>query len=133
VFTVAQIAGVQAAKLTGSLIPLCHTIPLTHVEVTLEMKEEEESEEEPHRVRITARVECEGKTGVEMEALTAATMTALTLYDMCKGLGKTGLGIEEVRLVEKTGGKSGIWRDEEWWEKEGKKEREEENEKSRQT
>ena len=104
VFAVARIAGIQAAKQTSSLIPLCHPLPITKVSVDLEPAEAE--------VRITATVETDGKTGIEMEALTAAAVTALTLYDMCKAVDR-GMEITGVRLMEKTGGASGAWTREE--------------------
>ena len=104
VFAVARIAGIQAAKQTSSLIPLCHPLPITKASVDLEPAEAE--------VRITATVETDGKTGIEMEALTAAAVTALTLYDMCKAVDR-GMEITGVRLMEKTGGASGAWTREE--------------------
>ena len=101
VFAVARIAGIQAAKRTAELIPLCHPLPLTSVAVDLVA--------EAAAVRITAVAETEGKTGVEMEALTAASVAALSLYDMCKAVDR-GMEIGPVRLLEKSGGKSGAWR-----------------------
>ena len=103
VFAVARIAGIQAAKKTSDLIPLCHPLMLTSVKVEL-VAEPEESQ-----VRITSRCKLTGKTGVEMEALTAASVAALTLYDMCKAVDK-GMVIRDVRLLEKEGGRSGHWR-----------------------
>jgi len=100
VLTVAQIAGIQAAKRTSELIPLCHPIALQQVEVNLTI-----SEELPG-VLIEARVVTTGKTGVEMEALTAVSVAALTVYDMVKAVEKTGR-IQNIRLVEKHGGASG--------------------------
>ena len=100
VFAVARIAGIQAAKRTSDLIPLCHPLPITHVSVDLEPGEAE--------VRITAVVETDGKTGIEMEALTAASLASLTLYDMCKAVDR-GMEIASVRLLEKSGGASGTW------------------------
>jgi cyclic pyranopterin phosphate synthase len=88
----AQLAGIMAAKRTSELIPLCHPLPLSHIEVTLEVQE--------GIVEITAVVETTAQTGVEMEALTAATVAALTVYDMCKAVDKA-MTIGEVRLVEK--------------------------------
>lgn len=99
VFAVARIAGIQAAKRTADLIPLCHPLMLTSVKIMLVA-------EAPDAVRITATCKLAGQTGVEMEALTAASVAALTLYDMCKAVDK-GMVIETVRLLEKTGGKSG--------------------------
>ena len=101
-FVTAQIAGIQAAKRTGELIPLCHPLPLASVDVTLAW-------DDATTVRIIARAVTVAQTGVEMEAMTAASVAALTLYDMCKALDK-GIVIEGVRLLEKSGGKSGTWR-----------------------
>lgn len=102
VMAVARIAGIQAAKKTSDLIPLCHPLMLTSVKVYLE------PELEHNQVRITATCKLAGKTGVEMEALTAASVAALTLYDMCKAVDK-GMVVQQVRLLEKQGGKSGHW------------------------
>lgn len=100
VFAVARIAGIQAAKRTSDLIPLCHPLPITHASVDLEPGNAE--------VRITAVVETDGKTGIEMEALTAAAVAGLALYDMCKAVDR-GMEIASVRLLEKSGGASGTW------------------------
>ncbi|GIU45026.1 cyclic pyranopterin monophosphate synthase MoaC [Shewanella algidipiscicola] len=100
VFATARIAGIQAAKKTSDLIPLCHPLMLTKVEVELE------AQPEFNRVRITSLCKLSGKTGVEMEALTAASVAALTIYDMCKAVQKDML-ISQTRLLEKRGGKSG--------------------------
>lgn len=97
---VAKVAGISAAKQTPHLIPLCHPLPLTFVGVEFELLPAE------HAVRITAEARCTGQTGVEMEALTAAAVAALALYDMCKAVQKDIL-IEGVRLLHKSGGKSG--------------------------
>jgi cyclic pyranopterin phosphate synthase len=109
VLTVAQLAGVMAAKRTAELIPLCHPLSLTHIEVQLELKETLEGNvgNEGNRggVEITATVRTTGKTGVEMEALTAVSVAALTVYDMAKAVEKT-MQITNVRLIEKRGGKS---------------------------
>ncbi|MBI3243903.1 MAG: cyclic pyranopterin monophosphate synthase MoaC [Chloroflexi bacterium] len=109
VLTVAQLAGVMAAKRTAELIPLCHPLPLTHIDVQLELKETIEGNQgkEGNRsgVEITATVRTTGKTGVEMEALTAVSVAALTVYDMAKAAEKT-MQITNVRLIEKHGGKS---------------------------
>ncbi|CAG8719631.1 2861_t:CDS:2, partial [Acaulospora morrowiae] len=102
VLTVSQIAGINAAKHTGYLIPLCHPLLLSHVSVDLRM------EERDYSVEITAKVECEGKTGVEMEALTAVSVSALTIFDMCKSVDKD-MVIDNLRVIHKTGGKSGEW------------------------
>jgi cyclic pyranopterin phosphate synthase len=101
VFAVARIAGIQAAKRTADLIPLCHPLPITKVAVELEPGDAE--------VRITATCATDGKTGIEMEALTAAATAALALYDMCKAVDR-GMEIASVRLLEKSGGASGTWR-----------------------
>ncbi len=103
VFATARIAGIMAAKRTSDLIPLCHPLSLTRVSVDLAPEHAE-----PHGVRITATAETDGKTGVEMEALTAASVAALTLYDMCKAVDR-GMQIGQVRLLSKEGGKSGSW------------------------
>jgi cyclic pyranopterin phosphate synthase len=100
VLTVAQIAGIAAAKRTSELIPLCHPLPITHVEVTLSL------DASLPGVVITASVKTTGKTGVEMEALTAVSVAALTVYDMAKAAEKT-MKIQNIRLVEKHGGRSG--------------------------
>ncbi|MEQ5666887.1 cyclic pyranopterin monophosphate synthase MoaC [Providencia alcalifaciens] len=100
VLATARIAGIQAAKNTWQLIPLCHPLLLTKVEVTLT------AEQQYNRVRIETCCRLTGKTGVEMEALTAASVAALTIYDMCKAVQKD-MVIGPVRLLEKTGGKSG--------------------------
>ena len=100
VLTVAQLAGVMAAKRTAELIPLCHPLPLSQVDVKLNL------DSGLPGVRITATVRTVGKTGVEMEALTAVSVTALTVYDMAKAVEKT-MRIQNIRLVEKHGGQSG--------------------------
>ncbi|KXF82128.1 cyclic pyranopterin monophosphate synthase MoaC [Enterovibrio coralii] len=100
VFATARIAGIQAAKRTWDLIPLCHPLMLSKVEVSLEALPE------TSQVRIESLCKLTGKTGVEMEALTAASVAALTIYDMCKAVQKD-MVIGQVRLLEKTGGKSG--------------------------
>ncbi len=100
VFATARIAGIQAAKKTWDLIPLCHPLLLTKVEVNLE------AQPEFNRVRIESRCRLSGKTGVEMEALTAASVAALTIYDMCKAVQKD-MVIGPIRLLQKSGGKSG--------------------------
>ena len=98
----ARLAGIMAAKRTADLIPLCHPLPLTKVSVDLI------PDAAAHAVEITATVRTSGRTGVEMEALTAASIAALTVYDMCKAVDR-GMQIESVRLLEKQGGKSGHW------------------------
>lgn len=94
----ARLAGIMAAKRTAELIPLCHTLPLAHVDVRVEI--------DATGVRLEAEAATEAQTGVEMEALTAAAVAALTLYDMCKAIDKA-MTITDVRLEKKTGGKSG--------------------------
>ncbi len=101
VFAVARIAGIQAAKKTYELIPLCHPLLLTSIKVELQADGED-------CVLIRAACKLAGQTGVEMEALTAASVAALTIYDMCKAVDR-GMVIEGVRLLEKLGGKSGHW------------------------
>lgn len=100
---VARIAGIMAAKKTSELIPLCHPLPITKVTVDLE------TDRATHRILITATVKTRGQTGVEMEALTAASTAALTVYDMMKAVDK-GITIASIQLEEKQGGKSGTWR-----------------------
>lgn len=102
VLAVARIAGIQAAKKTADLIPLCHPLLLTSIKVELD------ADIPAHQIVIRATCKLAGQTGVEMEALTAASVAALTLYDMCKAVDK-GITIEGIRLLEKKGGKSGHW------------------------
>lgn len=102
VLGIARIAAIQGAKRTADLIPLCHPIALTRVAVELEI------DEPACAVRCTATVECEGRTGVEMEALTAVQVGLLTVYDMLKAIDR-GMTITDVKLLEKHGGKSGSW------------------------
>ncbi len=102
VLGIARIAGIMAAKQTASLIPLCHPLSLTHVELQLEVVETES------KVMCHCTVETDGKTGVEMEALTATQIALLTIYDMCKAVDR-GMVMGNVRLLEKQGGKSGHW------------------------
>lgn len=101
VFATARIAGIQAAKKCSDLIPLCHPLPLSKVSIEIEVIDQ--------GFRVQATCKTTGKTGVEMEALTAASVAALTIYDMCKAVDK-GILIESTRLLEKTGGKSGDWK-----------------------
>jgi cyclic pyranopterin phosphate synthase len=102
VLGVARIAAIQGAKRTSELIPLCHPVPLSNVDVEFELIAESNA------VQCTARAETVGRTGVEMEAFTAVSVALLTIYDMCKAVDR-GMRIEGVRLLEKRGGKSGIW------------------------
>lgn len=102
VLTVAQLAGIMGAKRTPDLIPLCHPLALTSVKVDLVCNPDRNC------VEISARCRVSGKTGVEMEALTAASVAALTVYDMCKAVDR-GMQITNIRLLHKSGGKSGEW------------------------
>jgi cyclic pyranopterin phosphate synthase len=103
VLGIARIAAIQAAKRTGDLIPLCHPVPLTHVAVEFSVNQDD----------CTIDCECKtqtvGRTGVEMEAMTAVSAALLTIYDMCKAVDR-GMVMESIRLLEKSGGKSGTWR-----------------------
>jgi cyclic pyranopterin phosphate synthase len=103
VLAVARIAGIMAAKKTAELIPLCHPLVLTKISIELT------PESQTNRVQCVSRVETRGQTGVEMEALCATQVALLTVYDMCKSIDR-GMCIEQVRLREKAGGKSGDWR-----------------------
>ena len=103
VFETARMAGITAAKKTSCLIPLCHPLMITSVSVDFKPVKTR------GRVDITARVKCAGQTGVEMEALTAASIAALTIYDMCKAVDKA-MVISDIMLQEKRGGKSGVWK-----------------------
>lgn len=106
VLAVAQVAGIQAAKHSWELIPMCHPLPLTGIDIAFALSDE------PCMVEIAATVTCTGVTGVEMEALTAVSVAALTIYDMCKAVQKD-MRITNIRLLEKSGGKSGGYRLEE--------------------
>ena len=97
---VARIAGIQAGKKTSELIPLCHPLPLTHLDISISVIDS--------GARIEAIARTKAETGVEMEAMTAASLAAITLYDMCKAVEK-GISIGPIRLLEKSGGKSGHW------------------------
>lgn len=108
VLAVAQVAGIMACKKTADIIPMCHPIPLTGVNITFDW----EIEKEDYTLLITASAKTKGNTGVEMEALTAASVCALTVYDMCKAVDK-GMVIGKTYLVEKTGGKNGDFKREE--------------------
>ena len=103
VLTVAQVAGIMATKKTSDLIPMCHPLSLTNAAVTFEV------DEEGCRIKAICRAVTDGKTGVEMEALTGASAALLTIYDMCKAIDKR-MVIQDVHLVEKSGGKSGDFR-----------------------
>ncbi len=102
VLGVAKIAGIMGAKRTSDLIPMCHPLEITHVEVLFHPREEEST------IGIESRVRVKGRTGVEMEALVAVSTAALTIYDMCKAVDK-GMVISQVKLVKKSGGKSGTY------------------------
>ena len=102
VIGVARIAAIMASKRTADLVPLCHPIALTHVDVAFELHEA------ASEIRCTATCECKGQTGVEMEALTAVQVGLLTIYDMCKAVDR-GMVTSEICLLEKAGGKSGHW------------------------
>lgn len=102
VLAVARIAGIQAAKQCSNLIPLCHPLMLTSIKVDCE------PDESNNCIQVTARCKLNDRTGVEMEALTAASIAALTIYDMCKAVDR-GMVISDVRLLEKSGGRSGRW------------------------
>ncbi len=102
VLEVARLAGIMAAKRTGDLIPLCHPLPLTSAAVDFRFVADDQ-------LRIEATVRVFGRTGVEMEALTAAAISALTVYDMCKSVDRV-MSVEQIRLEEKSGGRSGVFR-----------------------
>ena len=106
VLAVAQVAGIQAAKHNWELIPMCHPLPLTGIDIAFHLSDN------PCMVEIQATVSCTGATGVEMEALTAVSVAALTIYDMCKAVQKD-MRITNIRLLEKSGGKSGDYKAEE--------------------
>lgn len=108
VLSVAQVAGVMGAKRTPDLIPMCHPLLITSVDISFK----EESQPNPAgrcSITILATAKTTGPTGVEMEAMTAATVAALTIYDMCKAVDR-GMVMHEVKLLEKSGGKSGVWK-----------------------
>jgi cyclic pyranopterin phosphate synthase len=102
VLTTAKVAGVFAAKQTPALIPLAHPIAISSVDITFDL------DRDAGTIEVRAIVRCEAKTGVEMEAMTACAVAALTIYDMCKSAEK-GISIESLQLVRKSGGKSGLW------------------------
>ena len=102
VLGIARIAGIMAAKKTAELIPLCHPLSLTHIDIRFD------PEKVKNGIYCRVRAETLGQTGVEMEALTAVQVALLTIYDMCKAVDR-GMSIEQVRLLEKSGGKSGTW------------------------
>ena len=102
VLTVAKIAGIQASKKTASLIPLCHNINLNNIDIEFKIDNQE------NKIYCQSTINCSGKTGVEMEALTAVSVALLTIYDMCKASDKNMI-ISEIKLIEKHGGKSGVW------------------------
>lgn len=100
-FGTARIAGIMAAKKTSELIPLCHNLPLSSVKIEIKLVKND--------IYVLSSVKCDGKTGVEMEALTAVSVSCLTIYDMLKGLDKNAF-ISNIQLLEKSGGKSGDWK-----------------------
>jgi cyclic pyranopterin phosphate synthase len=100
---IARVAGIMAAKKTPELVPLCHPLSITSIEIDLKPNNNNNS------IHCLARVEAAGQTGVEMEALTAVQITLLTIYDMCKAVDR-GMTIDQVQLLEKSGGKSGKWK-----------------------
>jgi len=102
VFTVAKIAGINSAKMTEAIIPLCHQIPLDYIDINFDLQEENLI------IEVLASVKTSHKTGVEMEALVAVNAALLTIYDMCKGVSKD-MRITDIKLLKKTGGKSGDW------------------------
>lgn len=102
VLTTAKVAGVLAAKQTPNLIPLTHPVPINSVDITFDL------DPASGTIEVRAIVKCEGKTGVEMEAMTACAIASLTIYDMCKSAEK-GITIDSLQLVRKAGGKSGVW------------------------
>ena len=110
VFAVAQVAGIMAAKQTSNIIPMCHPLQLTGINITFEWKIDEDQNH--YELIVEAEVKTKGQTGVEMEALTAVSATTLTIYDMCKAIDKHMI-MSEIHLIEKTGGKSGDFRFEE--------------------
>ncbi len=101
VLSVAKVAGIMAAKRTSELIPMCHPLEISNIEIAFDLKGE-------NRIEIKAKVKCLGRTGVEMEALTAAAVSALTIYDMCKAVDRE-MVILNVKLLKKSGGKSGVF------------------------
>ena len=103
VFTVAKIAGINSAKMTEAIIPLCHQIPLDYIDINFDLQEENLI------IEVLASVKTSHKTGVEMEALVAVNASLLTIYDMCKGVSKD-MRITDIKLLKKTGGKSGDWK-----------------------
>ncbi len=102
VLAIARIAGIMASKKTADVIPLCHPLPITHVEINLQV------ESNLNRVRCQTTIKTRGQTGIEIEALCATQIALLTIYDMCKGVDR-GMVIQSVQLLEKAGGKSGYW------------------------
>lgn len=100
VLAVAQVAGIMGAKRTPDIIPMCHPIQITNVDIAFEM------DDEAHTIRIISTAKCDGKTGIEMEAMSAASIAALTIYDMCKAV-QRDIRISDIYLLEKDGGKSG--------------------------
>ena len=100
-FGTARFAGIMAAKKTSELIPLCHNLPISHIKIDIQLIKND--------IYVLSTIKCDGKTGVEMEALTAVSVSCLTIYDMLKGLDKSAF-ISNIQLLEKSGGKSGDWK-----------------------
>ncbi len=105
VLAVAKIAGIMAAKKTHELIPLCHPLSITDIKIEFELKEKDKN----FYITCSSKVKCDGKTGAEMEALISTSIALLTIYDMCKGIDRDMI-IGDIRLIEKSGGKSGKWK-----------------------
>ncbi|MCG2675703.1 cyclic pyranopterin monophosphate synthase MoaC [bacterium] len=101
VLSVAKVAGIMAAKRTSELIPMCHPLEISNIDITFNLKGKD-------RIQIKSKVKCLGRTGVEMEALTAAAVSALTIYDMCKAVDRE-MVISDMKLLKKTGGKNGVF------------------------
>ncbi len=108
VLDVARIAGIQGAKRTAELIPLCHPLPIETVDIDFAWQKENADDTDAARLLIVARAVVTAKTGVEMEAMTAASVAALTVYDMCKAVDRS-MAVESIELLEKRGGRSGHW------------------------
>ena len=108
VLAVAQVAGIMGAKKTADVIPMCHPLSITSVDINFRKNDAPDSQTGLVSITVSATAKVTGKTGIEMEALTAVSMTLLTIYDMCKAVDR-GMRVERVRLVRKSGGKSGEW------------------------
>lgn len=108
VLSVAQVAGIMAAKKNSDLIPMCHPIMISGVDISFEIVDGEENDSHSSVLKVMSEVRCQGKTGVEMEALTAVSVASLTVYDMCKAVQRDMI-ISDIRLIYKDGGKSGVF------------------------